>query len=176
MGNGTSPDQGNGTASTGEGATMYVGPGYTATGQPSEMSREEFQKLVAEHTEVKAVGGTYAKDGTRIVVSVGGKLVIVQQLGSDGEPVTGEERYGVNWNEFDQLTGRLLTLCDATFTDPVQRKAFKDMVRSHIKEWVAAVVQDAAYDAGEDRSVTAPFYGVALDTAGLWGIEGEPTS
>lgn len=82
----------------------------------------------------------------KITLSLNGKLLSVDR----GD--TGEELYGVNWVEFDNLTGRLLTLCDATFTDPIQRKAFKDMVRQHIKEWANAVMVDAAADAGQTRN------------------------
>lgn len=36
--------------------------------------------------------------------------------------------YTMNAVEESNLVGKLLTLCDATFTDKEQRKAFKDMV------------------------------------------------
>lgn len=111
-----------------------------------------------------------------IRVSLNGKLISVCHQNSMGETVDGNELYGVNWTEFDNLVGRLLTLCDATFTDPVQRKAFKDMVRQHVKEWVNAIAVDAAADAGIERHLTAPFVGGVLDqVGGLFGVEGEPT-
>lgn len=31
--------------------------------------------------------------------------------------------------QLNQLVGKILTQCDATFTDPIQRKAFKDGIR-----------------------------------------------
>ena len=112
---------------------------------------------------------------TRISVSPHGKLVSVVR--EDGHVTPGgSERYGLNWSEFDVLMGRLLTLCDATFNDPVQRKAFKDMVRQHVKEWVANCATDAAWDAGLQQQVSAPFVGGVFDQAGgLFGVEGEPT-
>ena len=169
-----------GNEGTAEGLTKYIHPGHTRVGvlageYPEEMTPEEFNAEVQKHTDVKVIGGTYNAAGTRIALSVGGRLIKIEQLGSDGEPATGEERYGVNWTDFDQLTGRLLTLCDATFTDPVQRKAFKDMVRQHIKEWVNGIAVDAAADAGQHSNSTAPMFGADVDTAWLWGTEGEGT-
>ncbi len=38
-------------------------------------------------------------------------------------------------DEFRQLEGRLLTLCDATFSDPLQREAFKDLLKTQTREW-----------------------------------------
>ena len=107
-----------------------------------------------------------------VQVSLNGRLLRVTR---DNERV-GEELYGLNWHQFDNLTGRLLTLCDATFTDPTQRKAFKDMVRQHIKEWVTACIVDASADAGIGTNLTAPFVGGVLDQdGGLYGVEGGPT-
>jgi hypothetical protein len=115
----------------------------------------------------------------RIQVSLNGKLIVVNRtVGKGPEPEQKEVRelYGVNWVEFDNLVGRLLTLCDATFTDPQQRKAFKDLVRHAIKEWVASIINGAAEDAGRPGGVSVPFVGGVLDQpGGLFGVEGEPT-
>lgn len=110
-----------------------------------------------------------------IVVSLNGKLLRVYR-GRDekGESTSGEELYGLNWHEFDILVGRLLTLCDAIFTDPRQRKAFKDMVRQHVKEWVTSCIVNAAADAGLSMNLTAPFTGGIPDEE-LFGVEGQPT-
>lgn len=39
----------------------------------------------------------------------------------------------VEWR-LNMLAGRILTQCDAAFSDPVQRKAFKDEIRSKFSE------------------------------------------
>lgn len=44
--------------------------------------------------------------------------------------------YPINFDEVYNLKGRLLTLVDATFNDREQRKAFKDMVWSTLREWM----------------------------------------
>lgn len=41
----------------------------------------------------------------------------------------------INYEEVYNLKGRLLTLVDATFQDPQQRKAFKDLVWQSLKGW-----------------------------------------
>jgi len=44
--------------------------------------------------------------------------------------------YPVIDNEnFSELYGKMLTLCDATFTDATQREAFKDMVKNTLSGW-----------------------------------------
>lgn len=113
----------------------------------------------------------------KLRVSLNGKLIAVSS-GNTAEAKEGlnRELYGVNWTEFDNLVGRLLTLADATFTDPAQRKAFKDLIRQHVKEWVQDIMLEAARDAGVDRHCTVPFVGGVLDqVGGLFGVEGEPT-
>lgn len=118
-----------------------------------------------------------ANGDVELKVSLNGRLILVHRDKQEGDegPAT-EELYGLAWPEFDQLTGRLLTLCDAAFTDPVQRKAFKDMVRQHIKEWVTACIINASADAGIKMSLTAPFVGgVFDDPERFWGVEGQPT-
>lgn len=111
-----------------------------------------------------------------IEISPNGKLINVVIDDPNAEAKCGTELYGVNWSEFDQITGRILTLCDATFSDPEQRKAFKDMVRQNIKEWTTQIVVNAAADAGSPRVITAPFVGGVFDNPDLfWGVEGQPT-
>lgn len=122
----------------------------------------------------------FETDGTKpgtnpdhhVKVSLNGKLVYVTNERVDANA----ELYGVNWLEFDNLVGRLLTLADATFTDRQQRKAFKDLVRHAVKEWVATIINGASEDAGRPASVSVPFVGGVLDQpGGLFGVEGEPT-
>lgn len=50
----------------------------------------------------------------------------------------------LNKDTVTRLEGRLLTLVDAIFTDPEQRKAVKDNVRGMIEEARNEVVQNAA--------------------------------
>jgi hypothetical protein len=110
-----------------------------------------------------------------IVVSLNGKLIRVSSTDPSAKEGWNQELYGLNWHEFDNLNGRLLTLCDATFTDPRQRKAFKDMVRQHVKEWVTSCIVNAAADAGLSMNLTAPFAGGIPDEE-LFGVEGQPTT
>lgn len=51
-----------------------------------------------------------------------------------------------------RLQGRLLTLVDASFTDPIQRKAFKDMVANNISQTISKF-QDLAWN--QDRGVVS---------------------
>jgi hypothetical protein len=76
---------------------------------------------------------------TKVTVSQGGRLVRLES--EDG--LSGEERYAINWAEFDGLMGRMLTIADASFTDQEQRKAVKDLIRQAIREWVANVAEMA---------------------------------
>jgi len=124
-------------------------------------------------TEAVAPG---ANTDVEVKVSINGRLIVVKRGGDDEKGAFYDERYGLNWSEFDNLVGRLLTLADATFTDPIQRKAFKDLLRQHVKEWVTDCIMDAASDAGIQRPITVPFVGGVLDQpGGLFGVEGEPT-
>lgn len=38
-------------------------------------------------------------------------------------------------DDFNSIYGKLLTLCDAAFTDNTQREAFKDMVKNNLSDW-----------------------------------------
>jgi hypothetical protein len=53
------------------------------------------------------------------------------------------------------LAGRLLTLADATFNDPVQRKAFKDIIKKEIRD-VIDCYQNIAFKGQQ-------FHGVPLE-------------
>lgn len=52
--------------------------------------------------------------------------------------------YPINYDELYNLKGRLLTLVDATFTDPQQRKAQKDLVWLTLRDWMEDVSSGAA--------------------------------
>ena len=52
------------------------------------------------------------------------------------EGTIGERKYPINYEEVYNLKGRLLTLIDATFTDPAQRKAFKDVAWQTVRSWM----------------------------------------
>lgn len=83
-----------------------------------------------------------------IRLSLNGQLIVVERgKREDGQPSSSEEKYGLNWKEFNALLARLLDLVDATFTDKEQREAQKRLVKHAVKEWVAAIVTDAAADA-----------------------------
>lgn len=47
----------------------------------------------------------------------------------------GEVAYPINYSELYNLKGRLLTLIDATYTDPQQRKAQKNVVWQALQTW-----------------------------------------
>jgi hypothetical protein len=47
--------------------------------------------------------------------------------------------YPINYEEVYNLKGRLLTLVDAMFADPAQRKAFKDLVWNTLRDWMENV-------------------------------------
>lgn len=41
----------------------------------------------------------------------------------------------ISGTDFDRIYGRLLTLCDAAFTNDKQREAFKDMLKTTLSDW-----------------------------------------
>ena len=87
-------------------------------------------------------GADVPPGGAKITVSPMGYLITSQFEGG------GEERYAINYNEFNHLKGRLLTLVDAVFTDGEQRKAVKDLVKGEFREWIQDIMRNAARDAG----------------------------
>lgn len=54
----------------------------------------------------------------------------------NGDGAVGETRYPINYEELYNLKGRLLTLVDATYTDPQQRKAQKNLVWQTLRAWM----------------------------------------
>lgn len=58
----------------------------------------------------------------------------------------GEVAYPINYEELYNLKGRLLTLIDATYTDPQQRKAQKDIVWQALQHWMADIESAAGAD------------------------------
>lgn len=62
---------------------------------------------------------------------------------------TGENCVPINWEELYNLKGRLLTLCDATFSDQQQRKAFKDVLWQTLQRWMIDIERDCGYDSGD---------------------------
>jgi hypothetical protein len=67
------------------------------------------------------------------------------------EGTLGATAYPINYDEVYNLKGRLLTIIDATFPDPEQRKAQKDIVWGELKRWMDDIVRD-----GEWRDESAP--------------------
>ena len=63
-------------------------------------------------------------------------------------------KYQFHTNHIGMLEGRVLTLVDATFGDPEQRKAFKDVIRQTIWEW--AIGNNEATDDEENRVKDTP--------------------
>lgn len=58
----------------------------------------------------------------------------------DGGTGSGACAWPINFEEVYNLKGRLLTIIDATFTDPQQRKAQKDVVWQALQAWMSDVV------------------------------------
>lgn len=54
--------------------------------------------------------------------------------------------FPINYEELYNLKGRLLTLIDATFTDPEQRKAQKDVVWQAVRQWMDDIERTCGYD------------------------------
>lgn len=57
----------------------------------------------------------------------------------------GETRYPINYEEFYNLKGRVLTIVDATFSDPQQRKAMKDVVSQALHGWMRDIEYEATW-------------------------------
>jgi hypothetical protein len=68
-----------------------------------------------------------------------------------------ERRIGINNDDSNHLLGRMLTLADATFVDPIQRKAQKDMIRQHFREWLTMIENSATGSACIQGWVGRPF-------------------
>lgn len=61
------------------------------------------------------------------------------------------------WTTVSCLKGRLLTLIDATFTDPQQRKAQKDVVWQVLRSWMESIEAAAGHEPlGEPLSHVVP--------------------
>jgi hypothetical protein len=60
--------------------------------------------------------------------------------------------YPINYEELYTLKGRLLTIVDATFQDPEQRKAFKDVLWQAMRGWM----DDIERNAGPEPSPPPP--------------------
>lgn len=63
-------------------------------------------------------------------------------------------KYQFHTSHIGMLEGRVLTLVDASFQDPVQRKAFKDVVRQAIWGW--AIENNEATNDEENRVKSTP--------------------
>jgi hypothetical protein len=57
------------------------------------------------------------------------------------------EKYGalVNWNELDDLIGKLLTHIDAIILDPTSREANKSIVKMLVREWMRENDRDSVW-------------------------------
>lgn len=101
-------------------------------------------------------------DGNRKVpvvvqVSASGQLVHVLIVDEEGRIKSQERRLGIGSQESNMLLGRLLTLADATFAEDRQCKAFKDMLRQHLREWLTEQENSGMASAGIDGWVGRPF-------------------
>jgi hypothetical protein len=67
----------------------------------------------------------------------------VQYTNADGS--VGATAVPINYDELYNLKGRLLTLVDATFTDPQQRKAQKDLVWAAVRAWYDDLERNATW-------------------------------
>jgi hypothetical protein len=82
----------------------------------------------------------------RVQASPRGKLIKIESGPPGEEPVQGEVRYGISYEELYTLKGRLLTLIDATFSEPKQCKAQKDLVWQTLKSWMEGIALGAEND------------------------------
>src|SRR5438445_7784606 len=55
---------------------------------------------------------------------------------------------------FNHLVGKLLTLTDATFSDPEQRKAFKDVLRQIAYDWHHGMVDNLVSPWRKDKGIS----------------------
>jgi len=65
------------------------------------------------------------------------------------------EAHPINYDELYNLKGRLLTLVDATFTDPEQRAAHKTLVWNALRDWMEDTVMQG-HEHGEAIKPTVP--------------------
>jgi len=68
----------------------------------------------------------------------------------------GEVAFPINYEELYNLKGRLLTIVDATFTDPQQRKAMKDVIWQALQAWLIDIERAGGYPAGYLESRQEP--------------------
>lgn len=92
-----------------------------------------------------------------VKVSPSGQLIHIMTVDDRGAVQTNERRLGIGSLESNMLLGRLLTLVDAAFADERQCKAFKDMVRQHLREWLTEQENSGMASAGIDGWVGRPF-------------------
>lgn len=76
------------------------------------------------------------------------KLVAIPNR-SFGLICDGEELCSMNWTELYNLKGRLFTLIDASFADPQQRKAFKDVTWSILGDWIGDIESECFENVNE---------------------------
>lgn len=88
--------------------------------------------------------------GTAPVLSIYQRHDAIQYRSEDG--TVGATAYPINYEELYNLKGRLLTLIDATFTDPEQRKAQKDVVWHTLRDWMDGIIETGGSDVEELRA------------------------
>jgi hypothetical protein len=74
---------------------------------------------------------------------------------ANDEGTVGVQAIPINYTELYNLKGRLLTLVDATFTDPEQRKAHKTMVWHTLQDWMRDLENGAGTDAERNGALHA---------------------
>lgn len=111
-----------------------------------DISPHDFGYGLKVGLHARGINGSSGYGPRTITVSPTGKLInVVLDNGhvTDG----GSELWGINHKQIGWLQGRLLTLIDATFSDPVQRKAHVDLVKGEFKAWISNIAEQAQYDA-----------------------------
>ncbi len=56
--------------------------------------------------------------------------------------------------QFRAITGKMLTIADASFTDPVQRKAVKDLMRNGLNDHMQWMVEFALNEDASDTTLS----------------------
>lgn len=114
----------------------------------------QFKVLYIDGEDVRKMSDFYEAD-TSDVRSVA--IVAYTDFMGDGSFIQNGVYPVIASEDFSSLEGRLLTICDASFADKEQRKAFKDLVKSTTREWYNKHLDTASYWANQLNSPKADY-------------------
>ena len=113
------------------------------------MARTTGRRTATELTQAATVqtasSGGFSTEAARREMEIPRKHIILRWKderlqGSDG--VGYSEGYPINHEDLGNLRGRLLTLIEASTSDPEQRKATKDVVSQILRAWLNDIERD----------------------------------